>query len=91
MARKVRQRPRRGCVGHGDRFGEVDERHVVEFGAADPLGLQNPEQAGRMKILLGLRWQPPQLFRPCGPLAQLRHERPCPRHHGGIVITVIRF
>ena len=70
MARKVGEGPGRGCVGDGNRLGKVDERHIVEFGAADPLRLQDPEQSRRVQFVLGLRRQPPQLLGPGSPVAQ---------------------
>ena len=63
MARKVGKIPRYGSIRLPQRIGAIDQRDIVEFGAADPLGLHDPEQAGIMQIALGLRRQAPQLFR----------------------------
>jgi hypothetical protein len=65
-------------------IGAIDQRDVIEFAAADPLRLHDPEQPGIMQIAFGLRRQPPQFLRRSGAIAQARNQRPGTFDRGGI-------
>ena len=90
MAGEIGKIPGHRRIGLPERIGAIDQRDIVEFGAADPLRLHDPEQAGVMQIAFGLRRQAPQLLGPGSAFAQLRNQRLGPGNHGRIG-AVVRF
>ena len=71
-----------------ERVGAIDQRDIIEFGAADPLRLHDPEQAGVMQIAFGLRRQAPQLLGLGARSRKSRNQRLGTGHHGGIGAAV---
>ena len=71
VAGEIGEIPRHRRIRLRERIGAIDQRDVIEFGAADALRLHDPEQAGIMQIALGLRRQASQFFGPGGAIAQL--------------------
>jgi len=61
MACQIGEIPCRRRIALTERVGAIDQRDVIEFGAAYPLRLHDPKQAGVMQIAFGLRRQAPQL------------------------------
>ena len=84
VAGEIGEIPGHRRIALRERIGAIDQRDVVEFGAADALRLHDPEQAGIVQIALGLRRQTPQLLGPGSALAQARDQRPGAVDHGGI-------
>jgi len=84
VARKIGEIPGDRRITLGERIGTIDQRDVVEFGAADPLRLHDPEQAGIVQLALRVRRQPPQLLGSGSTLAQARDQCPGAIDHGGI-------
>jgi hypothetical protein len=62
VARQISQIPGHRCVGATEQLGAINQSDVVELGAADPLRLEHPEQAGIVQVSLGFRRQMPQLL-----------------------------
>ena len=71
VAGEVGEIPRHGSVGLPQRIGAIDQRDIIELGAADAFWLHDPEQTGVVQIALGLRRQAPQLLGLGSALAQL--------------------
>ena len=88
MAGEIGEIPRHRGVALPERIGAIDQRDIIEFGAADPLRLHDPKQAGLMQIALGLRRQTPQFLGFGGALAQLRNQRLGAGQHGRIGAVV---
>ena len=88
MAGQIGEIPRHRRIALPERIGAIDQRDIIEFGAADPLGLHDPEQAGLMQVALGLRRQAPQFLGSGGALAQFRDQRLGAGHHRGIGAVV---
>ena len=86
VARKVGKIPCYGSISLRQRVGTIDQRDVVEFGAADALGLHDPEQARIMQIAFGFRRQSPQRFGFGSALAQRRNQCPGPCDNGGVAV-----
>ena len=88
MAGEVGEIPGHRRITLREHIGAIDQRDVIEFGAADPLRLHDPEQAGIMQIAFGLRRQASQLLGLGGTIAQARNQRPGTIDHGGIAADV---
>ena len=86
---KIGEIPCHRSVCLPERIGTIDQRDIIEFGAADALWLHDPEQAGVMQVALGLRRQAAQFFGPGRALAQLRDEGPRPGDHGFVGIHIL--
>ena len=82
MTGQVGEIPGHGSVAFAEQFGAIDKRDVVEFRAADPLRLNDPEQARFMQIALGLRRQPTQFFGPRRPVSKLGDKGVGAGRHG---------
>ncbi len=64
VAGEIGEIPRHGSICLSERVGTIDQRDVIEFGAADALWLHDPEQPGVMQIALGLGRQASQFLGP---------------------------
>ena len=84
MAREIGEIPGHRRIALRQHIGAIDQRDIIEFGAADPLRLHDPEQAGIMQIAFGLRRQAPQFLGFGGAIAQAWNQRPGTFNHGGI-------
>ena len=63
------------------RIRAIDQRDIIELGAACAFWLHDPEQTGVVQVALCLRWQAAQFFGLRRALAQLRDEGPRPGEH----------
>ncbi len=75
MAGQVSQIPRHRGIGQRDDVGKIHQRDIIEFRPADALRLQNPEQAGLVKLPLGFGRKTPRLLGLCGTFAEFRNKR----------------
>ena len=89
VAGKIGEIPSHRRIGLAERIGAIDQRDIIEFGAANALGLHDAEQARLMQLALGLRWQPPQFFGPGGALAKPGNERPSAVNHGSMAVHAL--
>ncbi len=58
MAAEIGKVPGGRGIAAGKLGGEIDKGDIIELRAADPLRLQNAEQARLVQIALGLRRKP---------------------------------
>jgi hypothetical protein len=88
MAREISEIPGYRGISLPNRISAIDQRYIIEFGAAYFFGLYDPEQTGLMQIPFGLRRKTPQFLGPGSTLAQLRNERFGTGNHGSIGAVV---
>ena len=81
MAGQIGEIPGDRRIGLSEQLGAIDQRNIIEFRAAYPLRLQDPEQASIVQIPLSFRRQAPQFLGPRRAIAQLRHECLGPGDH----------
>lgn len=88
MAREVCEIPCDRSIGQRNNIGEIDQRDIVQLSTSDALRLQNSEQTGLVKVLLGLRRKTPHLFSRCSAFSQFRNERMGTLQHLGIRVVL---
>jgi hypothetical protein len=81
MAGEIAEVPRGRGAGLRQFGADIDEDADIELGAANPGRLGDAEQAGHMKVTLGLVGQSPQLLAGLGALGEPRFERARPGQH----------
>ena len=89
MAAEIGDIPCHGRIAVGEGSGKVDQPDIIEFRSADAFGLQNPEQARIMQILLGLDRQATQLLGLCRTGFQGRHQRSGALQHRLVIVDII--
>src|SRR5258708_15291515 len=75
MRRQIGQHPAGRGITAADRGDQLNDRAERQLAAADPLWLQDAEQAGAMQVLDRLVGQAAQFLGLGGALAQDRHQR----------------
>ena len=83
MAGKVRKIPGHPRVTLAQQLRAIDKSDVIKFRPPPAFAAQSGTIRGD-QILLGLRRQATQLFRPRGTITKLRNQSPSPADHGHI-------
>jgi hypothetical protein len=91
VACEVGEVPGRRGVGLPDRLGTIDQRDIIEFGAADAPGLDDTQKARLVQLAFCLRRQAAQLLGLRCAIAQARDQSLGAGDHCRISVTGVRF